>query len=330
MSDTHESPTFNESVANISSLLDSDFDAATHDEIVDEAEDTEAAPSDTETDEAEQTLEDSDDAGETDEDAESSDDEIVADADSDDIELDLGEGLKLTKKAIREGFLRQEDYTRKTQETAKARKFYETNLHDVANLSGRVVETLAALQAQTIEQLQLLPDVDFEQLLADGDVAEYTIQKAAWDKRLQALSGIRERLAQAQAEKARQEQEIHKVKRAECEQTIAVIHPELANNRAVQIDFAQFLLGENFTKEQVDGNTDPRLLAYAYEAFKFRALQSQKAAAIKTVEAKPAMVKPGSASNKGSSEKTAFEKSMARLKRTGDVKDAQSVIKHLL
>lgn len=121
--------------------------------------------------------------------------EATASPRPDEIEIDLPDGTrtKVTRDELTKGYLRQSDYTRKTQQLAEQAK----------EADARSQQEIAKIQEALQRIEQAFPEEkepDWEKLAQD-DPFEFSVQQARWTKRQKALTEARE-----QANKAMHEQ----------------------------------------------------------------------------------------------------------------------------
>jgi hypothetical protein len=67
-----------------------------------------------------------------------------------------------------------------------------------------------------------------------------------------------------------------------------------------------------------------------YDAMRFRRMKAQEGKTIQSVASKPPLAKPGVTAGKATLAQASHKDQMARLKRTGSVEDAASIISRLL
>lgn len=205
------------------------------------------------------------------------------------IEADDGEKFRVPPK-LKDSFLRQSDYTKKTQELAELRR------HAIA--------TAEAVQAS--QQFQQSVSADQAELArVQGDIERYkSIDWTALDTdqyvRLKhQLDGLKERAGEitqtisGKAQQFSQWQTQHKQSLSQQgQQYLRNVIPNWGQ-QSVQ-DAAQAALEAGYTNEEVSNVFDPRFVKLAWEAAQFRKLQSGKTAAVQAAQKAPPVVKPGS------------------------------------
>ena len=108
-----------------------------------------------------------------------------------------GQEVEVTLEELQNGYSRQQDYTRKTQELSQQRKTIEQQQRELAERDAIYAQLLPKMEAQISGELGNEPD--WNQLYEDDPVG-YVREKQLWDDR-------KEKLAAAQAEQQRLQQE---------------------------------------------------------------------------------------------------------------------------
>ncbi|MBI1275374.1 hypothetical protein GC177_05315 [bacterium] len=220
------------------------------------------------------------------------------------VKLD-GEEQAVPVNELAKGYMRQADYTKKTQELADSRKSLQQERDEIGQLRAREQERLAALDA-------LLGDDGNGLLEAMGFSSD---QRAAWqthrhqlhqESAAKKLDGLKERLQQ----EAR---------------TLKEKMPELADAGARQA-LAGYLKTQGYSGEELSNLIDHRALMVADKARRYDELMARKETVLKP-QAKAATLQKaqgqGSAdSAQAESRKKAFEK----LRQSGSLKDAARLI----
>jgi hypothetical protein len=244
-----------------------------------------------------------------------------------------GEEIEVTLEELRNGYSRQSDYTRKSQELAERRKSIEALEQEITAEREQYAELLPRMREQLQQQLQAEPDWDklYEQNPVEAVKLERKWQqvKQQREQQIQAVQAEQQRLMTI---RQRQMQE-QLVKQRDAEQArLPEMIPEWKNSETAKKEakeIREFLLTKGFSEQDVDGITNAGVVALARNAMLF-----EKGRA-KISEAK-GQAKPGPKPMKAGSQGTQprrrgdVEKAHQRLKQTGRVTDAAQVIKSLL
>ena len=185
----------------ISSLLSPNEDNEAT-EALDEVDEEEYSE-DAETEQAEDDEDDtSEDEADLDEDEEGDDDEDQSlDILSAKVEVD---GVEMTVEEVKAGYLRQRDYTRKTQEISESRKQLEAFNAELNRERAQYEQLLPMLEQQLQENAQPEPDwdtlYDLDPRKAARDERKWKQQQEQRVQQLQAVEMEKQRMGQIRAQ----------------------------------------------------------------------------------------------------------------------------------
>ena len=239
-----------------------------------------------------------------------------------------GSEIEVTQDELINGYSRQQDYTRKTQELANQRKTIEQQAQELQQRDAIYAQLLPKMEAQL--QGELVNEPDWDSLYNDDPIA-FVREKQIWDEK-------KEKLKAAEAEQQRLQQEAYAKQQEqiaqqvqEGQQKILEIIPEWKNAEVAQKeklairDYGINVLG--YLPQEMDAIYDYRALLGLRNAW----LNS------KTVEAtkkKPTQKAPARVARPGT---TTRKKSVAPAKRakqvlakSGKVQDAAKVFEQFL
>lgn len=239
-----------------------------------------------------------------------------------------GSEIEVTQDELINGYSRQQDYTRKTQELANQRKTIEQQAQELSQRDAIYAQLLPKMEAQL--KGELVNEPDWDSLYNDDPIA-FVREKQIWDEK-------KEKLKAAEAEQQRLQQEAYAKQQEqiaqqvqEGQQKILEIIPEWKNAEVAQKeklairDYGINVLG--YLPQEMDAIYDYRALLGLRNAW----LNS------KTVEAtkkKPTQKAPARVARPGT---TTRKKSVAPAKRakqvlakTGKVQDAAKVFEQFL
>ena len=239
-----------------------------------------------------------------------------------------GEEIEVTQDELINGYSRQQDYTRKTQELANQRKTIEQQAQELAQRDAIYAQLLPKLEAQL--QGELVNEPDWDSLYNDDPIA-FVREKQLWDEKKEKLKAAQAEQQRLQQESYAQQQQLIAQQVQEGQQKILEIIPEWKNAEVAQKeklairDYGINVLG--YTPQEMDAIYDYRALLGLRNAW----LNS------KTVEAtkkKPIQKAPARVARPGT---TTRKKSVAPAKRakqvlakTGKVQDAAKVFEQFL
>jgi hypothetical protein len=239
-----------------------------------------------------------------------------------------GEEIEVTQDELLNGYSRQQDYTRKTQELANQRKTIEQQAQELAQRDALYKQLLPKMEAEI--QASMVDEPDWKTLV-DEDPVAYVREQQIWNEK-------KEKLEAAKAERQRVEQEAYEKQQKqlvqfvqEGQQKLLEIIPEWKNAEVAQKeklairDYGINVLG--YAPQEMDAIYDYRALLGLRNAW----LNS------KTVEAtkkKPTQKAPARVARPGT---TTRKKTVAPVKRakqvlakTGKVQDAAKVFEQFL
>lgn len=284
-----------DAVAFLSQRQDSHESAATRDDSVDET------PSEVvETEETEQPVEDSVEADDTSEDVETEVDETTAPvAITDDAEITLPDGSKITVAEAKNGYMRYSDFTTKSQENARLKEKYLGAETQVAEMSTIAQQRYEAIQNEMEDRMRLWDVPDFDRLLEE-DPQQYLKEK----EKLQKVSELYHHVKTERIRLAEREATIRKAAHEQTQTRVRnefhSLHPEILKDEKVLNGFANFLGQAGFSRADIDAVDNSKVLSLAYQAFCYQQLKSESENAKKVVANVAPMVPPGTSSRSGS------------------------------
>ncbi len=239
-----------------------------------------------------------------------------------------GSEIEVTQDELINGYSRQQDYTRKTQELANQRKTIEQQAQELAQRDAIYAQLLPKMEAQL--KGELVNEPDWDSLYNDDPIA-FVREKQIWDEKKEKLKAAQAEKQRLQEESYAQQQQLIAQQVQEGQQKILEIIPEWKNAEVAQQeklairDYGINVLG--YLPQEMDAIYDYRALLGLRNAW----LNS------KTVEAtkkKPTQKAPARVARPGT---TTRKKSVAPAKRakqvlakTGKVQDAAKVFEQFL
>ena len=207
--------------------------------------------------------------------------------DGEEIEVDLDE--------LRNGYQRQQSFTRKSMELANQRKAFEQEAAQVKQLRDTYAQQLDQLSAQIQQTVEQEPD--WRALSETMSERDLFLAKTEWDQYKEQQKQVEaERYRVAQERAYEQEQELRKHLQTQRADMLNRI-PEWSNDdvreaeRQEIIKYAQRRIG--FSEEEIANASDARAIELLYKAWKWDNLQSKKPDAKKKARQAPKMAKAG-------------------------------------
>lgn len=239
-----------------------------------------------------------------------------------------GKDVAMTKAELAEHYkngLRQADYTRKTMETAEARKAAEAEASKAKAERDQYAEKLqhfAIQQNGTIHELQS----QLTEELLTSDPVEYLKLERTLHARQAQLQQAQQELQQIGLQQKHEQEQSAQSYRAQQLEALQAKLPEWkdpAKAKAEAEQIKDFLTAQEFTPEDIAQLGDHRLILLARKAMQFDALQAKAREAVKKVQAAPAKVeKPGNSQVVSTDGRT---RAMKRLSETGSLHDAAAL-----
>jgi len=270
----------------------------TTDEVIDEAqEESETDP--TESDEVEDPTEDSE---------ETTDEELEDVLTSGFVEID---GQKVSIEEVKLGYLRQSDYTKKTQAVAEQRKAAEDQTKSYES-------TLSALLTAAGADLSRFQNVNWEQAAIENP-EQYKQAKAMFDQTQQTFNFIKSQADEHSKRIEEQQQTLMQEKARESLNVLKSTIPNWNNDLYYKIgEYAKQQLGVN--ADEFNGITDHRSITAIYKAMQFDRAKKETRKKVKASPTKTLSGKKAEPKNLGKQE--SYRKARERLKKSGRIEDA--------
>lgn len=239
-----------------------------------------------------------------------------------------GQEQEVTLQELQQGYSRQQDYTRKTQELSQQRKDFEAQQAELAKKDAIYKELLPRME-QTLEG-ELANEPDWKSLYESDPIA-YVREKDVWNEKKEKFKAV-----QAEQQRLRQEQltsqqaEIQKAVELGNQKLLEAVpewkDAEVALKEKQSIaKYAMDVLG--YSQDEINQVYDYRALLGLRGAWLHH--QTGKAIKKKPVEKAPARVgKPGSANKPKTA--TPLKKAKQRLAKSGKLRDAAKVFENLI
>lgn len=307
----------------IESMLSGDGDQqeeeATQDEPQGESEQVEDEIEDVEQDA------DSEDDDETDESNEDVDEDEAEDEQQFTVKID-GKDVAVSLDELQKGYSRTEDYTRKTQALAQERKSAQAELAQVRTERAQYAQLLGALQEQ-LQQSQQPLDMD---RLREEDPIEWVRQREMQrenNEKMLAIQSEQQRINQA--EQVVKQQQMQAFLQSQKERLLTVV-PQLSDPKFAQAEKGRWIeAGKSigFSEQELNGINDHRVLLALKTIADYNGMVAKRKQ-VSSDRPKAKTVRPGVAPRKNQS--SAVKQAQQRLARSGNAKDAASLIENFL
>ena len=246
-----------------------------------------------------------------------------------------GERKEVTLDELRKGYSRESDYTKKTMELSDKRKEIESLQSDLAK-ELEAVKSSRSQYAQQLEQIQSQlgneEQVDWDRLY-ENDPAEYVRKKAESDKRkelLQATQQEQQRIIQEQQQEQKKVYDEYIAKERQILSEKLPVYKDKEKGAEFIKNLTSFAKESGYTDQEIAMMVDHRAVLLLADAYKYNQLRKTKLSQNKVKKA-PRIVR-SNASNvtQSSDDKQRLDRRMNKLKKSGSLRDAQSVLKEMM
>jgi hypothetical protein len=239
-----------------------------------------------------------------------------------------GQEVEVTQEELVNGYSRQQDYTRKTQELSQQRKIIEEQQAELAQRDAIYSQLLPKMEAQLNASLGEEPDWN---ALYEDDPVGYVRQKQLWDEQKEKLKAVQAEQERLQQESFIQQQKLIQQQVEEGQQKLLELIPEWQNPEVAAKEKAEIakhamdVLG--YSQEEVSSVYDWRALLGLRKAW-----LNDKIA--ETVKKKPTQKAPARVARPGTTNRpkttTPVKRAKQRLAKTGKTSDAAKVFEQLI
>ena len=239
-----------------------------------------------------------------------------------------GQEVEVTQDELINGYSRQQDYTRKTQELSQQRKTIEQQQAELAQRDAIYSQLLPKMEAQLKGELANEPDWN---ALYEDDPVGYVREKQLWDEKKEKLSAVSAEQQRLQQEAlVKQQQQIQQFVEYGNQKLLEIIpewqNPEVAAKEKAAI--SEYAMRElEYTPEEIQQVYDYRALLGLRNAW----LNSRTVEATKkkpTQKAPARVARPGTTNRPKSA--APVKKAKQTLAKTGRVQDAAKVFEQFL
>ena len=246
-----------------------------------------------------------------------------------------GNNQKVNLNELMKGYSRESDYTKKTMDLSNQRKEVES-LQD--NLK-KEFEAVKSSRNQYAEQLQVLTqnlqqqeqNIDWDNLY-QTDPAEYVKLKAESDKKKEALNLAQQEQMRIQQEQRSEQEKVYNEYIAKERKILAEKLPVYADkNKSAEFTkrLSSFAKESGYTDQEIAMMVDHRAVLLLADAYRYNQLKKTKLSGNKVNKAPRVVSSNASNIREDSDKKQNVDKRMTRLKKSGHIKDAQSVLKEM-
>ena len=281
--------------------------------IVEEESDAEADEVEVETVDADDEAEEIDD-DESEADVEEETEDVVQDDAEQTYAVRVGEEeFDVPLSELTNSYMRQSDYTRKTQQVAEARKTAEAELEAVQGERLRYADQLNAL-GQALSQQE--PTQEFWDELYTSDPLEYTRQRDLARDRKEAVEQVQAEQVRVQQEQMAQTQVAAQKRLAEEQERLTELIPEWIDQTLAQTEksaVVTYAQRHGYTPDELQNVSDSRAVMMIRKAMLYDELMDGKPAAQKKTRKAPKMTKSGQPKSNRQSNQRRKQKALANV-----------------
>jgi len=325
-------------------LLDSEEQPAKEEQPSEETQDVEASDEAIEDSETEEVEEEEESEDVDDDESEESEEEEVEDEDETDSTVYTvkvnGQDVEVSEDELIKGYSRQQDYTQKTQQLAEykrqldgAAQQFQQELANTQQVRAQYVDALATAIEGNYTHLQQFANIDWERLKTE-DREEYLTKRDDYRQAQEGIEQLKVQAGQAQQQQQQEMQVQHQQLLQEEHAKMVSILPEWNDpdtQRAIAKTISEFALTKGYTQEELSQLVDHRSILVLMQAKAYEDMtRKQHEVRAKKVKNKPKVVKTKAKREKAELSQGKRKAKLKRLRSTGHVDDAASLLEDLL
>lgn len=245
------------------------------------------------------------------------------------------DGQELSADELRKGYLRQSDYTKKTQSLSEQRKEMES----LTEQYNSQLQQIQAERQQYIQHLQALSenqdikkfDIDWERLRLE-DPLEYVTKRQEFQEAKEKAEEVKTKAKQAMARSAAEkEQQWAKVVEDEKSKLIAALPEwgEIDSQRQLATELRSYAQTQGYSEPEIDSLVDHRSFLVLRKAMLYDQMQNANPKA-KKLKGKPKVIRAGKGASRTQAQRDALKTKRNQLKNTGHVRDAAKVFEDFI
>ena len=245
-----------------------------------------------------------------------------------------GNNQKVNLNELMKGYSRESDYTKKTMDLSNQRKDVESMQNNLKKEFEAVKSSRSqyALQLEELSKnLKQEENIDWENLY-QTDPAEYVKLKADSDRRKETLGLAQQEQMRIQQEQRSEQEQVYNNYIANERKILAEKLPVYADKNK-SAEFTKRLSGfakeSGYSDQEISMMVDHRAVLLLADAYRYNQLKKTKLSGNKVNKAPRVVTSNASNIREDSDQKQNVDKRMTRLKKSGHIKDAQSVLKEM-
>ena len=248
-----------------------------------------------------------------------------------------GEEHQVSLDELTKGYSRQSDYTKKTQEISEQRKSfeevknqYETEVGQIQAERGHYMQSLQSIIDGSLGKMDEFSNINWEQLRQD-DPIEFVAKKEEFRDKQEKINALRQEQQGAQQRQALDKQRFHAESLEREHAALIEKLPEWGkeeSRKKITKDLRDYALSSGFEAEEISSLVDHRSILVLLKARQYDQINNADVKA-KKLKNKPRVIRAGSGVSKERSTASQRSKKMKRLRSSGHVNDAASILEDL-
>ena len=302
----------------------------------------EAQPTEVEESQPEEEDESLEDGTEEEEESEEDEEESEETDEEDEEELYLvkvdGEEHGVTLDELLNGYSRQSDYTRKTQELSSDRKemeelhkTYASEIQQIQAERQQYMENLQQIIEGSASEMAQFTNVDWKEL-KESDPIEYVTKREELREAQEKVQNLKNHREAARQKQTADTEQMRKSLMKEEHGKLVSALPEWGDTKKqvkLASDIKSYGLSQGFTDEELGSLIDHRSVLVLIKALKYDTMQSSDVKA-KKLKNKPKVIRSGKGRSSSQAEKGKRTAQMKRLRGTGHIDDASALLEDFI
>ncbi len=242
-----------------------------------------------------------------------------------------GKDVEVTLDELQAGYSRQADYTRKSQVLAEQRKQADEELAATQQERQRYLSQLEQFNTQADSKLNELKSTDWTKL-KEEDPTEYMLKRDQYRELQENKRTVEEEQKNLQYKSQQEQQAKWQEELGRQQEIMAQRLPEWndpTKGPKLKQDIKSFAVKTGFSEQEVDSLIDARSVDVLHKAMLYDNLLAAKISN-KKAKVVPKVTRPGSPATKGEISSDKVKAQRAKLRKSGHIKDASSVIESLM
>jgi hypothetical protein len=242
-----------------------------------------------------------------------------------------GKDVEVTLDELQAGYSRQADYTRKSQVLAEQRKQADEELAATQQERQRYLSQLEQFNTQADSKINELKSTDWTKL-KEEDPTEYMLKRDQYRELQENKRTVEEEQKNLQYKSQQEQQAKWQEELGRQQEIMAQRLPEWndpTKGAKLKQDIKSFAVKTGFSDQEVDSLIDARSVDVLHKAMLSDNLLAAKISN-KKAKVVPKVTRPGSPATKGEISSDKVKAQRAKLRKSGHIKDASSVIESLM